>query len=838
MAKENKIYVIATVINKGKVVGARITDLGDRSKKFMDVSLTDMVRVYKSNPQMFKNVAVENGRLNSLGSVFTVVDFATKKPISKQYIVIANKLGNLGYTLIDYKGNVKKCNVADTLKVASSFEFSNAIVSNGVITPKTGEFLVEDIAIKRDSSIESIGAGLMIDSSKKMVGSYRADALNAVGNENIFDGLSDKQIQAIQAYYVWYTVEEYEKLSHNRTFKVKESKDIKLNDIRKDYVWYFGGIIDRGFKGNSRCTLGHPIRYEYISLGYESIKEHDTNPKNFKSRIKFGETCSSDFFLIPLDEMRKLVKIRKAMSEEIEAITTAKRKQVYENDDSAWNTLWNNVDLTRQLIDGKNLMQLTKAFGGKIANTLIMFRDLDIPFPDSLVNMACNGAYGTAKKMVSDNKAKDFWRIIVPKESKPLIDWIYSFDNDKYMNILQNYLEYMCCYCLAGNYRYDPLNNTGKRFGAMNKMTRAQRYHLISPYRNLGLSKFTYNELCNILSIMAYIRLVYDRVTPELVRVAKGLFKVKRITKLNSIDSLCKLSSSILAVSAFKLNPQDADSYFASRNILYAFKLEPSELLNLLETLSTKIDDNNLTKELEDAFHYLKGLNEFEMYLYGTHKEHKIVYSNNDVLEFGDDKATFGKYTIDLSKSIDRVENFDALALIGSLDAIKFLDKSEDTDKDTAKAENKPDEVENKPDGEAEKQLNIDRLRLAYSLVPKSSNRYEDDIVRDMFNRNLTYNKLSYKQSNIVERVINHYTKDETDDIDSDVKDNIDKILSKADSDRVFRNKLNEISRITYDVLASIKSRGYMSEKQKRHYLKALEILVSEEKNSVGGNNS
>ena len=107
-----------------------------------------------------------------------------------------------------------------------------------------------------------------------------------------------------------------------------------------------------------------------------------------------------------------------------------------------------------------------------------------------------------------------------------------------------------------------------------------------------------------------------------------------------------------------------------------------------------------------------------------------------------------------------------------------------------------------------------------------------------MFNRKLTYNKLSYKQSNIVERVINHYTKNEDDGLDSDVKDNIDKILSKADSNKDFRNKLNEISRITYDVLASIKSRGYMSEKQKRHYLRALEILVSEEKNSVDGNNS
>ena len=341
-----------------------------------------------------------------------------------------------------------------------------------------------------------------------------------------------------------------------------------------------------------------------------------------------------------------------------------------------------------------------------------MFRDLDIPFPDSLVNMACNGAYGTAKKMVSDNKAKDFWRIIVPKESKPLIDWIYSFDNDKYMNILQNYLEYMCCYCLAGNYRYDPLNNTGKRFGAMNKMTRAQRYRLISPYRNLGLSKFTYNELCNILSIMAYIRLVYDRVTPELVGIAKSLFRAKRVFKIDSIANLYKISISILAVSAFKLK-SDSDSYFASRDILYAFKLEPSEILSLLETLSIKIDDSNLTKELEDAYHYLKGLREFEAYLYGVHKEHRIVYSNNDALEFDGDKATFGKYTIDLSKDIDRIENFDALAIIGSLEAVKFLDKDNDLGEDT-------DSVDAKEQSNVE-QPDTDRLHLAYSLVPKNS---------------------------------------------------------------------------------------------------------------------
>ena len=74
MAKENKIYVIATIASKGKVFGVRITDLGDRRKKFMDVSIKDLMNVYKSTPNMFKNIAIVNGKLSTLGSNFTVVD--------------------------------------------------------------------------------------------------------------------------------------------------------------------------------------------------------------------------------------------------------------------------------------------------------------------------------------------------------------------------------------------------------------------------------------------------------------------------------------------------------------------------------------------------------------------------------------------------------------------------------------------------------------------------------------------------------------------------------------------------------------------------------------------
>ena len=115
------------------------------------------------------------------------------------------------------------------MKIAQTSAFGNAVVNNGILVPTGADFITEDVAIKKDSGLESIGAGLMMDASKKIVGSYRADALNSVGEANIFDGLSDNQIQAIQNYYLWYTSEEYAKLSHNRTFEIKESKGIKLD---------------------------------------------------------------------------------------------------------------------------------------------------------------------------------------------------------------------------------------------------------------------------------------------------------------------------------------------------------------------------------------------------------------------------------------------------------------------------------------------------------------------------------------------------------------------------------------------------------------------------------
>lgn len=99
-----------------------------------------------------------------------------------------------------------------------------------------------------------------------------------------------------------------------------------------------------------------------------------------------------------------------------------------------------------------------------------------------------------------------------------------------------------------------------------------------------------------------------------------------------------------------------------------------------------------------------------------------------------------------------------------------------------------------------------------------------------MFNRKLTFDKLSYKQANIVERVINHYTGNGTSDsgLTDEEKSNLDKIIARANVNRDFRVKLDSISSITYEVLNTIKSRDFMSEKQRKYYIKAVEILKNE----------
>ena len=283
----------------------------------------------------------------------------------------------------------------------------------------------------------------------------------------------------------------------------------------------------------------------------------------------------------------------------------------------------------------------------------------------------------------------------------------------------------------------------------------------------------------------------------------------------------------ITAIGAFGYDSNSRDGILRGNgDIAGLFKDYYNVRMNTLSNLLDRMGDEQLLIDLTNEHNYFKGLLDIENQKHRVDTNFKIIYSNNDTLEFKNDTAIFGKYTIDLTKRIDREENREVLTLLGSLKVVDFKYGDKDDKPSAVESESKKEDVST-----SNKTKTEDKLRVAFNLVPTGSDRYEDKIVGDMFSRGLTYDKLSYKQANIVERVINHYTGNCTSDNDGltdEEKSNLDKIIARANVNRDFKVKLDGVSKITYDVLVSVKSREFMSEKQRKHYIKAVEILKNE----------
>ena len=220
---------------------------------------------------------------------------------------------------------------------------------------------------------------------------------------------------------------------------------------------------------------------------------------------------------------------------------------------------------------------------------------------------------------------------------------------------------------------------------------------------------------------------------------------------------------------------------------------------------------------LTKSYYYIKGLKELSIHLNSIERKSNLLYSNNKVLVVNSDNTvTFDGITVDTTRLEDK-EYTKFFELLGSLDIVKTV---KDTDTNNTNNDNT--------------QSKDDKLHIAFSLVPKDSIRYEDKIVVDMYNRGLRYNKLSQKQSYVVDKVIEHYKNGTNNNgLTQEEKDNLDKILELAKTNREFIGQLKNVSSITYNVLLSIKERNSMTRRQEKHYLEAMERLNEFEKKQV-----
>lgn len=136
------MYVVAVVKNEAdEAVAYRILDIEKRACKA--VSKEAVLRASMQNPKAFMNVAVEGKELvgtNGSLSRYTVVSMKNELVSKSAPVVVLARLGNEGFVLSDYAGNMTKIKSDEAVGYATKFG-----IANGKIVERDGKKLISAI---------------------------------------------------------------------------------------------------------------------------------------------------------------------------------------------------------------------------------------------------------------------------------------------------------------------------------------------------------------------------------------------------------------------------------------------------------------------------------------------------------------------------------------------------------------------------------------------------------------------------------------------------------------------------------------------------------------------
>lgn len=125
--KYMKMYMIASIFQGETLRGFRILDFD--TKNIIDVTENQVFQVIKSGVKII-NLEIKKGKLQgSNGDIKRYTKLLNGKPIGSTPIIILNQLGNIGYTVADYNGNIRKLSTKDTLMCSNQFGISNGKVT-------------------------------------------------------------------------------------------------------------------------------------------------------------------------------------------------------------------------------------------------------------------------------------------------------------------------------------------------------------------------------------------------------------------------------------------------------------------------------------------------------------------------------------------------------------------------------------------------------------------------------------------------------------------------------------------------------------------------------------
>ena len=137
------MYVVAVVKNEAdEAVAYRVLDIEKRACKA--VSKEAVLRASMQNPKAFMNVAAEGKELvgtNGSLSRYAVVSMKNELVSKSAPVVVLARLGNEGFVLSDYAGNMTKIKSDEAVGYATKFG-----IANGKIVERDGKKLISAIS--------------------------------------------------------------------------------------------------------------------------------------------------------------------------------------------------------------------------------------------------------------------------------------------------------------------------------------------------------------------------------------------------------------------------------------------------------------------------------------------------------------------------------------------------------------------------------------------------------------------------------------------------------------------------------------------------------------------
>jgi hypothetical protein len=137
------MYVVAVVKNDAdEAVAYRVLDIEKRACKA--VSKEAVIRASMQNPKAFMNVAAEGKELvgtNGSLSRYAVVSMKNELVSKSAPVVVLARLGNEGFVLSDYAGNMTKIKSDEAVGYATKFG-----IANGKIVERDGKKLISAIS--------------------------------------------------------------------------------------------------------------------------------------------------------------------------------------------------------------------------------------------------------------------------------------------------------------------------------------------------------------------------------------------------------------------------------------------------------------------------------------------------------------------------------------------------------------------------------------------------------------------------------------------------------------------------------------------------------------------